>query len=151
MRCWQNHFQQASSTKSNLTWWIMQRFLLANAGESLAETALDIFWRSFQMSATVDFATPNYLPTTLCEAPFSRDCTISNFFPNVKTARFCFPRIPAIAVFAADSPKLIAHVTLLCCPVEGRDRIWGVQLREDWVYSGSTYSCTFSRMWITTK
>ena len=82
----------------NLAWRIMQRFLLANASDSLAETASDIFWRSFQISAVVDFAMLNFSPTTLCEAPVSRDCTISNFFPNVKTARFRFPRIPPIAV-----------------------------------------------------
>ena len=42
-RCWQNHFEQALSTKFNLAWQIMQNFLLANAGDSLTKTASDIF------------------------------------------------------------------------------------------------------------
>ncbi len=42
----------------------MHLFLFENAGDSLEEIALIIFCRSFQMSETVDFATPNYSPTT---------------------------------------------------------------------------------------
>ena len=42
----------------------MHLFLLANAGDSLEAMAVVIFSRSFQMSATVDFAIPCFSPTS---------------------------------------------------------------------------------------
>ena len=66
--------------------------LFAYSGVSLDKMQSSSFWRYFQISPTVLFATPYFSAIVLCEWPFRSSSSISIFFPRIATDLLRFYR-----------------------------------------------------------
>ena len=122
--CQHNHFQQVSSTRSNLAWQTIR--FLAKAGNSLerrSQTSFAIFPNVSDVRlCNFETLTNNCLRTSLLKSMHNLQLRPQGKDNSLSFVRNCCRRHLAL------TQQLVPH---LRCPVEGRARIWGVRIRED--------------------